>query len=136
LPELVTDPDDHQDEDSLTCIEDDHQDENSLTCIEDDHQDENSLTCIEDDHQDEASLHIFDSINRIIITRRGIDLHEINTKFIVSNELSLQDKIKLYCKGTYQKLLLKLSLDVNILGSEAKSSKLFLLLILLFEFSL
>lgn len=99
-----------------------------------DHEDEDSI-CIEEYH-DEASLHCLDSISRIIITRRGIDLDEINKKFIVSNELSLQERIKLYCKGTYQQLLLKLSLDVNILGSEAESSKLFLPLILLFEFSL
>ncbi|KAA0034756.1 hypothetical protein IC582_022676 [Cucumis melo] len=85
-----------------------------------DHEDEDSI-CIEEYH-DEASLHCLDSISRIIITRRGIDLDEINKKFIVSNELSLQERIKLYCKGTYQQLLLKLSLDVNILGSEAESS--------------
>uniref|UniRef100_A0A9I9D389 Annexin D4-like n=1 Tax=Cucumis melo TaxID=3656 RepID=A0A9I9D389_CUCME len=87
-----------------------------------DHEDEDSI-CIEEYH-DEASLHCLDSISRIIITRRGIDLDEINKKFIVSNELSLQERIKLYCKGTYQQLLLKLSLDVNILGSEAESRQL------------
>lgn len=70
------------------------------------------------------------------MTRRGVDLDEINTKFRMFDELSLQDRIKLYCKGTYQKLLLELLLNVNILGSEAESSKLFFPLILLFEFSL
>ncbi|KAE8648865.1 annexin D4 isoform X2 [Cucumis sativus] len=91
----------------------------SLVTDIDDHQNED---CIEDDHQDEASLHCLDSISRIIMTRRGVDLDEINTKFRMFDELSLQDRIKLYCKGTYQKLLLELLLNVNILGSEAESS--------------
>ena len=47
-----------------------------------------------------------DSLSRIIISRLKVDLDKIKIKFKETSKITLQERIRLVCKGNYRDLLL------------------------------